>query len=300
MTPEQFAEAMKAITSALGRRILGITRLFLKNQLSQREWLQVLELLYPEVEYRRSEAASLARTFYDAQRFQQVPDLPRNDRPLEEYRFEWFVQNMEPARKLMSKMDSASSAAAHVTLRAVREVENAARRQVIHAVENDFDLQEFIEAAGRPAPRLRAVQQDSQLIRGWAREATGDETCAWCLMLISRGPVYIAAETAGLDLDDDEAARMIAAGEDVSEHMAQWHTGCDCKVVPVFKYGEWHGKAAADRALDLWNDASREATRLIESGKARSSNHNREAINALRRRLERGEINPREFAALAA
>lgn len=300
MTPEQFAAALKAITSLLHGKVLRLGNLFLKNQVTAREWLQIMEFIYPEVEQRRSEAARLARTFYDDQRSIEIPELTRNDRPLEEYRFDWFVQNMDPARKLVTQANSPSNAATHVALRAVREVENAARRQIIHAVENDFDLQEFIQAAGRPAPNLQAVQQDSQLIRGWAREATGDETCAWCLMLVSRGPVYIAAETAGLDLDDDEAARMIAAGLDVSEHMEQWHAGCDCIVVPVFKYGEWHGQAAADRALELWNEASREATRLIESGEARTNNHNREALNALRRRIARGEINTREYSALAA
>lgn len=284
----------------LSRRVLGLSRLIIKNELSQREWLQAMEFIYPEVEQRRTEAAQAARTFYDSQRSQAVPELPRNDRPLEGYRFDWFVQNMEPARKLMVQSESPDRAAVHVALRAVREVENAARRQVIHAVESDFDLEEFIESAGRPAPQLRAVPQDSQLIRGWAREATGEETCAWCLMLVSRGPVYLGADSAGLNLADDIAARMIAAGEDVSEFMEQWHAGCDCKVVPVFKYGEWHGQAAADRALELWNEASLEAQALIDSGKARTDNLNREAINALRRRLSRGEINTREFSALAA
>lgn len=279
MTPDEFAYQQALITAAVAKYTQQFASLFSRVELGWAEWIQLLNLLYPEVESARQQAASLAREFYDSQRSLVHPDLPRNDRPLEDYKFEWFVENMEPARQRMSQMDSRADASAHMALRAVREVENAARKQMIHAVEND---------------------PQEKIIRGWARVATGRETCAWCLMLVSRGPVYMDAETAGLDLGSDTAQRMIAAGEDVSEHMQKWHTGCDCKVVPVFKTEQWTGQAAADRALELWNEASGEAKELIESGKARSENLNREAINALRRRLYRGDIVASDFAALAA
>lgn len=297
MTPEEYAAQQALITAGAARYTQQFASLFARVPLDWAQWIQLLNMLFPEIESRRYQAAELARQFYDQQRAEVFPELPRNDRPLEGYTFEWFVQNMEPTRKQMSEMDSRSNAVAHLVLRAVREVENAGRRQLIHAVENDFDLDEFLESAGRPA---RSTEPKTRLVKGWARVATGRETCAWCLMLVSRGPVYMAADTAGLDLSDETAQRMIAAGEDVSADMQQWHTGCDCKVVPVFKNEQWFGQEAADRALELWNEASREASRLIESGEARSENLNREAINALRRRLSRGEIDPSEFAAFAA
>lgn len=291
MTPEEYAAQQTLISAAVARYVQQFASLFARVELGWPEWIRLLNVLYPEVESRRSQAAELARQFYDSQRDENYPNVPRNNRPLEGYRFEWFVENMEPARKRMSQIDSRADAVALMALRAVREVENAGRKQIIHAVEND------------PEP---------DLIRGWAREATGRETCAWCLMLVSRGPVYMGADTAGLNLDDDTAARMIAAGEDVSEHMQEWHTGCDCKVVPVFKVGEWHGQKAADRALDLWNDATKVAIREEEDedesdrthnygkNKGKEFTRNQRAINALRRRLDRGEIQASEFAALAA
>lgn len=287
MTPEQFALEQAIIAAAIVKYTTEFAKLFTLAPLGWAEWIQMLNILYPEVESRRREAATLARKFYDSQRELAHPNLPRNDRPLEEYRFEWFVENMEPARKQMSQMDSRDDAVAHMALRAVREVENAARKQLIHAVEND------------PEPRI---------VKGWARVATGRETCAWCLMLVSRGPVYLDADTAGLDLDGDVAARMIAAGEDVSEHMQQWHTGCDCKVVPVFKTEEWHGKAAADRALDLWGKATEiaieeekdEPVHRAGKNKGQKFTRNELAINALRRMLQTGEIDVADFAALAA
>ncbi|MDP7733649.1 hypothetical protein QXL92_02610 [Mycobacterium paragordonae] len=268
--------------------VLQFTQFITKQALSVGEWLRFLNFLFPEVQRQREASAALARRFYDDQRRQFHPELPRNDRPIEPTDFRTFVQNMEPTRRKMSQEDSPNNAVASVALRAVREVENAGRQQIIHAVKNE------------PEPKV---------LRGWARVATGRETCAWCLMLISRGPTYLGADTAGLDLDDESAVSMIAAGEDVSDYMEQWHDGCDCKVVPVFKQEGWFGQAAASRALKLWNDASQEADRILEEdpdkksfvkGKWIPTTRNREALNALRRRLERGDVSPTEFAALAA
>lgn len=279
MTPDEYARRLAEITTAVVQYVLKVAKVFARYELDRPQWVGVLNIVYPEIESRRYEAADIARSFYDAQREDHHPDLERNDQFLVNYSFERFVDNMEPARKRISQMDSRDSAVAHMALQAAREVESAGRRQIIRAVESE--------------PQAKVIQ-------GWARVATGRETCAWCLMLISRGPVYSAAERAGLDLDDELAARMVAAGQDVSEYMDEWHTGCDCKVVPVFDVENWVGKKEADLALDLWNDATREADELIESGESRTSHRNTEAINALRRRIERGEIDPFKYAALAA
>lgn len=49
---------------------------------------------------------------------------------------------------------------------------------------------------------------------GWARVPTGPKTCAFCLMLASRGAVYRNADTAG--------------------RMNHYHADCDCQPTPVF------------------------------------------------------------------
>lgn len=295
MTPEEYAAHQAVISAAVARYVQQLAPVFPLEDMSWADWQRMLALLYPEIERRQYEAAELARDFYDVQRAEALPELEQNDAYLESYSFVRFVEGMEPARRRLKKMGARQDAITHLALRAVREVENAGRRQIIHAVEEDFDLQEFLDSAGRSGG-----SGGSDLVRGWARVATGRETCAWCLMLVSRGPTYLSARTSGLDLDDTTAQRMIAAGVDVSEHMNEWHTGCDCKVVPVFKRSAWPGQAAADRAYKLWENATEEAKARIESGKARSDNLNREAINALRRRLSRGEIDISEFAAFAA
>lgn len=291
MTPEEYAAQQALISAAVARFVVSFGQFFTGPALTLAGWLRLLELLFPEVVRRREQSAALAREFYDSQRELFYPDLPRNDRPLEGTTFETFVENMEPARERMSRADAREDAVAAVALRVVREVENAGRQQIIHAVDND---------------------PETRIVKGWARVATGRETCAWCLMLISRGPVYLGADRAGLDLDDTSAAEMIAAGEDVSEFMEQWHDGCDCKVVPVFDRQNWPGKDAADRAEQLWIDATRAAREYREENPSPPRVHthgkkkgepftlNEDVINALRRRLENGDISMSEFAAFAA
>ncbi|QNJ59657.1 MuF-like minor capsid protein [Mycobacterium phage HarryOW] len=293
MNPEEYAAAQLLISAAVVRHVRNVAGFFAQPALTMFDWLRLLDLLFPEIQRRRTEASVLARRFYDSQRAQHHPDLPRNDRPLEGTTFEKFVENMDPARERMQQADTRGDALTHLTLRAVREVENAGRQQIIHAVEND------------PEPRV---------LRGWARVATGRETCAWCLMLISRGPTYVRAETAGLDLDTEHALELFKNNDqetyfaDIGGEIKQWHTGCDCKVIPVFRNEDWFGKEAADRALDLWGDATKEAIDLEDKGlvhksgkkKGQPFTRNELAINALRRRLERGEISAQQYAALAA
>jgi hypothetical protein len=294
MTPEEYAARQAVISAVVARFVMQFGQFFTRPLLGLTEWLNLLGLLFPEVQRQREESAALAREFYDSQRELAHPELPLNERLLVATRFEQFVENMEPARKRMSREDSPDDALASLALRAVREVENAGRRQIISAVEED------------PAPRI---------IRGWARVATGRETCAWCLMLISRGPVYHGAERAGLKIDDTTALAAFRDApdtetffKDIEGEMEQWHDGCDCKVVPVFKQEGWFGETAAKRALELWKEATETAIaeedlgKVHKSGKkkGRAFTRNQLAINALRRRLENGDITSTEWAAVAA
>lgn len=61
----------------------------------------------------------------------------------------------------------------------------------------------------------RAYERGARKAR-WARIPTGPETCAFCIMLASRGFVYLSEESAG-GLDPDH-----------------YHDNCDCQVVAGF------------------------------------------------------------------
>nr|WP_235571346.1 hypothetical protein [Mycobacterium sp. Root265] len=251
-------------------------------------------MLFPEVQRRYEQSAALGRDFYDSQRGLNHPDVARNERFLSELKYEWFVKNMQPARKGMSQADSPNIAVTRLAMTAVREVEMAGRRQIIGAVKND------------PAP---------QVVQGWARVATGRETCAWCLMLISRGAEfpgkdtqwYLSASNAGskldnetlIDLFNEAGGDLMKFREETKEDIEEWHVGCDCLVVPVFDIANWPGRDSAQRAQELWIEAGKEASQRISDGTARSSSTHTETLNALRRRLSRGEISMTNYALAA-
>ena len=310
MTPEEYAAGQAAITAGLAAYVQKIAQLFTGPTLAVRDWLALLKFLFPEVQRRYELSAELGRNFYDSQRKRNHPELVRHEMLRSELQFEWFVKNMEPARKAMSQADSPNLAVTKVALTAVREVEMAGRRQIIGAVKNDEILKAKIaEEAGRPA------KPDNRSVLGWARVATGRETCAWCLMLVSRGAEfpgkdtrwYREAATAGIGLDDETVIDLFNESggdlekfrEDTEEYIEEWHVGCDCLVVPVFDIKNWPGRDAAQRAQQLWIEAGLEATELIKSGKSRTKNDNKETLNALRRRLDRGEINLSNYAVAA-
>lgn len=310
MTPEEYAVGQAAITAGLAAYVQKIAQLFTGPTLAVRDWLALLKFLFPEVQRRYELSAELGRNFYDSQRKRNHPELVRHEMLRSELQFEWFVKNMEPARKAMSQADSPNLAVTKVALTAVREVEMAGRRQIIGAVKNDDILKAKIaEEAGRPA------KPDNRSVLGWARVATGRETCAWCLMLVSRGAEfpgkdtrwYLEAATAGIGLDDETVIDLFNESggdlekfrEDTEEYIEEWHVGCDCLVVPVFDIKNWPGRDAAQRAQQLWIEAGLEATELIKSGKSRTKNDNKETLNALRRRLDRGEINLSNYAVAA-
>jgi hypothetical protein len=322
VTPEEYQAEQALITALAARYVASLGSNFIVPRIGLREWLDFLKLLFPEVQYRRSEAAELARRFYDSQRLEYVPDLLRNDVDLEGTSFEEFVRQMEPARKKMSVANSPQDALTRTILQVTREIENAGRRQIIHAVNTDADLvQRLIEQEQREAARAAAAEATipqlpggARVVRGWARVATGLETCAWCLMLVSRGPVYYEADRAGLTYDEQLAQSLYKKTspdldsyfDEINDFMEEWHPGCDCKVVPVFKAEEWPGRAMQKQAEDLWVRATEEAKRyrrenpdrvhLAGKNKGEKFTLNQDTVEALRRMINRGEVNFTQLA----
>lgn len=78
---------------------------------------------------------------------------------------------------------------------------------------------------------MQAYAIHDEAVIGWARVSVGSFTCNWCLTLISRGPVYNTAKTAG---ENDS-----------------YHNYDDCQVVPVFSKTPWDypGGDVAKQAL---------------------------------------------------
>lgn len=259
----EYQQEQQQITSTFLRTLLYIIRPFRTTPLTNAQWPRLLKLIYPLVEEAREETADLARRFYDAERVRMIGTT--SPAFLAEYRPSWFAEGMEPARRAFLKTGASDGAVTEMALRAQKEVENAGRRTMLNAVDSD------------------------QEVVGWARVATGRETCAFCMMLVSRGPVYLSAESAGLDLDDTSAAKMLSGSVSDAEYAAvarRWHAGCDCRVVPVYDRADWPGRDAYLRAEKIWKATTR-------------GYHGQDAVNAFRRAVENGTLNPADYALAA-
>lgn len=77
-------------------------------------------------------------------------------------------------------------------------------------------VSKFVLQPGRDTV-IRSASRDPMRPR-WARVPSGAETCAFCLMLASRGPVYLTETSAG--------------------QMRKYHGDCDCLPTPVFARDE--------------------------------------------------------------
>jgi hypothetical protein len=280
VTAAEYAEAQRLIVAALVALVLRVLFPFRGLLILPAAWRALLASLYPAVEQARRESAELGREFYDSQRAARLDDDgDRHDVDLPGYRQEWFEEAMAPLEDLVSRdgvTDEVLTDAAH---RVSKEAVAGSRRTILRAVESD--------------PK----------VLGWARVATGRETCAFCLMMISRGVVrshrYTSNRAAGLLTDKATAVelwRQIEHADTDSEReraeaamialMHRWHTGCDCLVVPIFDLQNWPGKAQAQDALRLWKSLTKGFSGL-------------DALNALRREVDNGRVDFRRYAAAA-
>lgn len=284
---------MERLQAEANRSVLDSVPLALspyKNRsMSRRVWLAVLRLLFGVVEPAAVESARVARRFYDEERARVFPGAPRHDIFLQVPTFERFVEDMEEVYPRFRRQGSTDNDVRVAAMRAARTVENAGRWTIMKAVEEpdpffDDDGIEFVDSdeeftVGNADPKDRPKKRSSSSpgrVRGWARVATGRETCGWCLMLVSRGPVYATPKTAGSNLDTREALQTTGSQTfDTKEHMHAWHTGCDCKIVPVFKLNDWEGRSRHKAAEMMWRDVT-------------EGYFGKDAINAFRRAAEAG------------
>lgn len=286
MLPDEYERQVSAAAvpaMALAHQLLSAIR---PNPMTDADWLAFLQAIFSVVRNQAMQAARLAREFYDSERQRQVPGVPMNPVNLAQLSFENFVRDMEPARKLASKPDFSPDL---VVARVARTVENGARRTMIRAVENpDPDLDPHVDndvvADPDKPPEPKRSSKDKQaaqlvkLVKGWARVPTGRETCGFCWMLASRGPVYTSSGTAGAKGSQKSVIRKVADGSFSSDDMDKWHPGCDCKVVPVFKLDDWAGKDKYEAAWKVWKD------------EIQGKYSGKDALNEYRRLVERGEI----------
>lgn len=283
MNIDEYAEAQRQIDIQTAATVYLAASQFQGTDMSVLDWELLLRLLYPTIERARRRSAELARKFYDAERQRHLPNTPRHDVPLAGYRLDWFRRDMEPERRALSQEDAPREAVDAVVLRALKVTEGAGRQTLVHAAETD-QAQTGPEpnpdnSSSTPEPDREAAPDERSRTRivGWARVTTGPEPCGFCQMMVSRGPVYGSASRAGFHGRDTMALQLFNDSKDERMRLAmrKWHTGCRCKVVPVFDAESWPGRDEYLAAKKLW--------RASTKGKS-----GQDAVNAFRRAVEDG------------
>ena len=309
----QYSAEQKAAVAAVVSTAAALAAMYGVQLLTLAGWRKLLEALFPLVAQQRTASAMSARRFYDAQRRINFPTVLQHDIELPATTWDGFVQAMEPARREVVKQVRMSAAkgdpvvpdkiARPVVLQTAKVVQDAGRDTIVKAAETDQipdvvdnlerELKDAVRIEKRAAwggntydvevpdkPTRKDLDTDyakaATKIVGWARVATGDETCGWCWMLVYRGPVYTDAASAGLDnpVDDIDALEELGTtngSQDLKTlqvaargHMTEWHPGCDCIAVPVFDRDNWVGRDTRLRALEDWEAASSAATKVID------------------------------------
>ncbi|GAA2812862.1 hypothetical protein [Saccharopolyspora taberi] len=237
----QYSSRQAGIVRRLARAILRLLSPFRAQALTEQQYNVLLGQMYDLVDDARRESAKAAREFFDTQWNAELPDADTPDVDLAAYRPEWFEAAMRPLKPQLTSRNTPRETIARASQVATKEAENGGRRTII-----------------------RAVETNKRLV-GWARYDPEPPTCAFCLMLISRGPVYTSESAANYKTRKAKTYR----GND----RETFHPGCTCKVVPVFSRDRWEGRDQYRDAEKLWQDATRGW-----SGK--------NALNAFRRAVE--------------
>lgn len=269
MQLSQYARTQRSITAAAVQLILNLLLPFRGTPLTQTSWRFIVRGMFPIIDNARRESALLMRQYYDSQRQEHVGNDDYNI-DLPSYDIAWLEESLQPIFREARVIELDDAKVVETSLRVAKEVEGGGRRLALNAVKGE----------------TRRV--------GFARVATGRETCAFCLMLVSRGPVFKSELKAGAK--HEGAAEILEtrndfSDEELDELMTRWHPGCDCKVVPVFDQNNWQGYDDWKRMEKIWEDYTKgfSGARFTKNDK----------LNAFRRAIERGDINPAEFAAAA-
>lgn len=273
MDLDEYASGNDRELDSLFSNILLHLLSFIVPGISRRVWFAFLNVVYTRVKQSRDDFAFRGREFYDAERARQIGG-PRHDMFAQtNYPIEWFAEAMEPVFEYLQTRDAESQVAIEeFQARVTKVVEDGGRRTIIQAVKDDEEA------------------------LGWARFDPEPPTCAFCTMMISRGPDYNSARGAGLKVGNDEARALYERGEldELRKLMNDWHPNCTCVVVPVFRYEGYPSERQELDAFNLYKEARKE---VVKKGKKPTAKN---ILNAMRRRFRKPSINEDEIQLPAA
>lgn len=206
---DTYRKRQASLGAQVGVRALQLLRQLRGQRVSESDLVRVAVDVFPQVQENRTAAQVLGTSLYMSQRVEFLGEEAALEAPVEEYGVRDLVTGLasfvRPGEKFTADVEAASLVSRHV--------KSAARRQVVGLSLVDSE---------RP---------------GWARTSGGSTSCSFCLMLISRGPVYRSRESAG--------------------DMKRFHNRCDCVIVPVFDRDNFPGRAEWLHAERMWSESTR-------------------------------------------
>lgn len=243
MNLEQYARAKQSLLRRMIAALIFPFRQFLSPFMTRRSWLQLMSVTYVIVKRYRDEATQLAREFFDDNRAEQLPDEPRHDIFTDDhYPRQWMEETLAPTFREFERTKNVDAAIEDLSNRVIKVVEDGARRTLLQGVATD--------------PHRNAR---------WARFDPRPPTCAFCTMLISRGPVYHSKKSAGGYVgSQDELEKTILDGaqDDIDELLNRWHPGCTCIVVPIYTFENYVTQDQEDAAWDIYDRGRKNAEKI--------------------------------------
>ncbi len=208
-----------------------------------RQRVRVAQALYPVVSRARVQSYSLAVRHMQsvASRVgEELPDIPQPE--------PYAPEAIERVLEVAAEPRPAKS--------------GGARRPDVAVVARDssLSLDKHARQPGRDVVQRTADGGGEKV--GWARVLTGLESCYFCAMLASRGPVFSGK------------SRALFIGGVAGN---PFHIGCDCAAVLVLRGQPWEGEEEYDHLDRLWSDTTGKY-----SGRGK--------MNAFRRAFERPEL----------
>lgn len=236
MDISEYARRKQRILTRMLAALLYVFQQFLRRVMTPRLWDQLMVVSYRVMKPFRDEGTQLAREFYDDNRAEQLPNAERHDIFTDDhYPERWYRETMLPVYQKLQRTGDVENAVEESVARVTKVYEDAQRRTLIQGIASDT----------------------SQPIKGFARFDPRPPTCAFCTMMISRGPVYNKSRdgnTAGWPFDAKRLEKLILDDDpdEINELMNKWHPKCTCIVVPVYKYSNYPSEAQEKDALEIY------------------------------------------------
>lgn len=244
MDINEYARRKQSLLVRMIRTLIALFRQFLTPRITRQDWVNLMRAVYRVMKPVRDDVTELSRQFYDDNRAEQTGDDEQHDIFKDDYYPEgWMREALEPTYDNLTKTGNVEGAIQDISNRLVKVVEDGGRRTILRGVETE------------PTYNVR-----------WSRFDPRPPTCAFCTMLISRGPVYHTAHTAGAQEDAESLMKSIHPdrlsadeAEELSELMNRWHPGCTCLVVPVYKLEGYPTQRQEEDAFEIYKKARKRA-----------------------------------------